>query len=521
MTSSAQRRFLSTNSPANSAFEGEPGVADERKPHISFEQIWRNFETVELSEQLSDWAIGGVYIWPLLRDRLMREVAENLGVFQRRIEAPRRAVPQISSFSVTRSKYAVVPFLRRDAAGVDQFSQPIIDELLNSGIEPLVIGVGDFDAARLAAGSSSATASASPTSSASSSSSTSPTLHIDQLEALFLRRHRPAAKRALAWVLIPQLGGARHFAKYQRVVAALEASFGAGATGQFQTFPRWLIVDFWAQREGWKRFFTAAGVRKVFVVNAWKRALIAGAQASGAWVVEPQHGVLSDKHPLLSWPATSSVSYLPNEVYVWGEFWARETGLPNSIKKTIIGAPQALTRLSRTAAEAPAAAAPAAESRADVLFVSQAQQTTRLFDIAIRAAEANPGRKFKIKPHPQESISQFESHLAGRSLPANLAILDVPESALELMSTFEFVVGVHSMALIEAIKLGAKVIVVQLEGWQYIEAIAKRGDVTLAPPTTDLVAELASSRVSKDPDYYFAPPLEASAFESLLLQERP
>lgn len=489
----------------------EPGMPEKREPHISFEQIWRTFDTVELSEQLSDWLIGGVYLWPLLRDRLMREVAENLGVFQRRIEAPRQVMPEISSFSVTRSRYAVVPFLRRDAAGIDQFSQPIITKLINSGIEPLVIGVGDFDGARLAAGSSSATSSAS-SSSPTSSASSSPTVHIDQLEALFLRRHRAAAKRSLAWVLIPQLGGARHFAKYQRVVSALEASLGAGATGQFRAFPRWLIVDFWAQRLGWKRFFKAAGVRKVFVVNAWKRALIAGAQAAGAWVVEPQHGVLSHKHPLLSWPANSSASYLPNELYLWGEFWARETGIPNSIKKTIIGAPGELSRLSSGESTSP---------RANILFVSQAQQTTRLFDIAIRAAEASPARNFKIKPHPQESLSQFEAHLAGRSLPSNLSILDVSESALELIPSFEFVVGVHSMALIEAIKLGAKVIVVQLEGWQYIEAIAKRGDVTLAPPTTDLVAELASSRVSKDPDYYFAPPLEASAFESLLLQERP
>ena len=106
-------------------------------------------------------------------------------------------------------------------------------------------------------------------------------------------------------------------------------------------------------------------------------------------------------------------------------------------------------------------------------------------------------------------------------MPSNLEILQSEVPALELMSQFEFVVGVHSMALVEALTLGAKVIVVKLEGWQYVEAIAARGDLILADANSDLVAEFAASRAAGEPDYYFAPPLEASAFETMLLQEKP
>jgi hypothetical protein len=158
-----------------------------------------------------------------------------------------------------------------------------------------------------------------------------------------------------------------------------------------------------------------------------------------------------------------------------------------------------------------------------VLFVSQVQQTTRLFEIALRAADANPSKNFVVKPHPQENAEQFRQHLRelGRRLPANLRFVDLSEPALNLVARSEFVVGVHSMALVEALALGAKVIAVQLEGWQNIEAIAKRGDLTLASPNTDLVAELASAGVARDPEYYFAQQLEASAFGQLVRKERP
>jgi hypothetical protein len=459
---------------------------------VTFEQIWLEVEAVDRAENLAGWSIGGVYLWPILRDRLIREICENLGVFQKRVDTPRKPLPQISAFSIRRSPYALVPFLRKNHLGQDPFSQPVLEGLQSAGFDPMVLGMGDADF----------------------------DLHVEQLETFFLAKYRGVAKTRLAWALTSRLGGGKHFAKYQRVIRAIEASLNAaGASGQYSTLPRWLVVDFYAQRMGWKRLFKAAGTRKIFIVNAWKRALIAGAQSAGAKVIEIQHGLLSVMHPLLGWPGRDSIAYLPDEIYLWGEFWARETGLPSSMLKTVIGAPAQLG-----AAQITRATSESASSRVNrVLLVSQAQQTTRLFDIAIRAAVASPQLSFSIKPHPQENLAQFSDHLreSGQQMPANLEILQTEETALDLMAQFEFVVGVHSMALVEALTLGAKVIVVKLEGWQYVEAIASRGDLILAEVNSNLVAEFAACRPAGKPDYYFATPMEASAFETLLLQEKP
>lgn len=469
-----------------------------------FEQIWRAFAQVEEAEKLADWQVAGVYLWPILRDRLMREVAEQLGVYQKRQDVSASvaaaAVAAPTEFQLVPSSYAVMPFLRRNSEGIDPFSVEIIRSLEAAGAKPLVFGVGSADFG-------------------------SGYPQVEHLERLFFNRHRLEAKLRVAPAVLPIFGGAKHIAKHARVIAFLEKALpasefvGAKAsgsiTGRFKPFPRWLLVEFVAHRTGWKALFQKAGVKKLFIVNAWKRALIAGAQDAGVWVVEPQHGLLSNRHPLLAWPNRKSVAYLPNELLLWGDYWAQETDLPKSVLPTIIGEPSSLVNIRSQAASSSRVAG-------SVLIVSQAQQTTQILDIALRAADANPGLVFTLKPHPQELKSQFAAHLTavGRSLPANLHLAQPTESAFGLIASSEFVVGVHSMALVEALALGAKVVAVALPGHENIEAIATRGDLVLAPIDTDLTSELAQAKLAQNPSYYFAPALAPEFFTALLLSER-
>ena len=469
-----------------------------------FEQIWRAFAQVEETEKLADWQVAGVYLWPVLRDRLMREVAEQLGVYQKRQDVSASvaaaAVEAPTEFQLVPSNYAVMPFVRRNSEGIDPFSVEIIRSLEAAGTKPLVFAVGsaDFGSGRP---------------------------QVEHLERLFFNRHRLAAKLRVAPSVLPLFGGAKHIAKHARVIAFLEKALPttdfAGAiksgsiAGRFKPFPRWLLVEFVAHRTGWKALFKKAGVKKLFIVNAWKRALIAGAQAAGVWVVEPQHGLLSNRHPLLAWPNRKSVAYLPNELLLWGDYWAQETDLPKSVLPTIIGEPKSLINMRAKAAAGTRAAG-------TVLVVSQAQQTTQILDIALRAADANPGLVFTLKPHPQELKSQFADHLTsvGRSLPANLHLASPLESAFDLIAASEFVVGVHSMALVEALALGAKVVAVALPGYENIESIAILGDLILAPIDSDLRSELGQATLAQNPSYYFAPALAPEFFTALLLSER-
>lgn len=458
------------------------------KPFLTFEEIWRAFIQVEEDQQLVDFKVGSIYLWPLLRDRLMRDVAETLGVYERR-EDPENVADLAGEDSIVatfqKSHIAVIPFLRRDEKGGEPFSDFIVAGLRSEGISPLILGMGKHD---LGSGRP----------------------HVEVLERKFMRLYRNRAKFRVA----PTIRRS-HRARYDRVLAELAYELvgdsSAQITSRYEEFPRWLLVDFHAQRHGFKKFFKSAGVKTLVIVNAWKRGLIAGAQEAGVWVIEPQHGLLSNKLPLLSWPKTDVVDYLPNQLLVWGSYWAKIVDAPDAIERTIIGSPTKLSALQNQAIP---------HKPGTVLIVSQTQQTLKILDLAIRAAVANPDLKFVLKPHPQENpITMGDVSARAEQLPANLQFANPDASALPMIARAEYVVGVHSMALIEALALGAKVVALRLPGFENIQPFVSRGDITPADASGDLTKELSLSRVTPGARDYFAMPVSAKKLVEILMGE--
>lgn len=455
---------------------------------LNFDDIWQAFIDVEAEEQLVDFRVGSIYLWPLLRDRLMRDVAETLGVFEKR-EDPENVAelagdePIVASYA--KSEFAVVPFLRRSESGSDPFSDFIVEALRSEGHVPLIFGMGKSDIG-------------------------SGRPQIEVLERDFLRHYRNRAKLVVAPTI-----RRRHRAQYDRVLSGLAQRLtgesSATVTSRYGSFPRWLLVDFYAQRLGFKKFFKSAGVKTLIVVNAWKRGLIAGAQAAGVWVIEPQHGLLSPKSPLLSWKDTDVVDYLPNQLLTWGTYWGEIVDAPSAVERTVIGTPKRLAEIQSQAVQ---------HKPGTVLIISQVQQTSKILDLAIRAAVANPELKFVLKPHPQEkqiTLGDISSRIA--QLPENLQFANPLASALPMIARAEYVVGVHSMALIEAIALGAKVLAIRLPGFENIRPFVNRGDITPVDASSSLTEELALSRVAPKANSYFAEPVSSNKLVQILTGE--
>ena len=462
---------------------------------LGIDEVWQVFASIEQAEKLPAWRIGGVYLWPLLRDRLMREVAEQLGIYERRPEQTKVTDAPPAQFQITPSEYAVIPFLRRNPQGIDPFSAPVVEALEADGISPLIFGMGveDLDSGRP---------------------------QVEHLEREFVHRYRNIAKFMVAPWVMPALGGKAHIAKYARVIRHIETSLPSpvqpsdagtnqpgsqSVAGRYRKFPRWLLVEFTAQKIGWKQLFSKAGVRKLFVVNAWKRALIAGAQEAGVWVVELQHGATSSIHPLLSWPGQEHVAYLPNEFYQWGQYWSDCAQLPSDVVRTTIGAPNAITNMrSRQLAKI-------ANS---VLVTSQAHATSSIVAFVKAAAQAHPTAVFTIKPHPQEDVQQIHRLLTADQpsglMPSNVRVAEVGANTLELMARSQFVLGVYSTALFEATALGAKVGVLKFAGWGHIRALVERGDATLIESAAQFADFLTGGQQAGPADYYFDQPLSTA-----------
>ncbi|MFM6940011.1 MAG: hypothetical protein ACKOUD_05295, partial [Rhodoluna sp.] len=358
---------------------------------------------------------------------------------------------------------------------------------------------------------------------------------IEGLEQEFTARYR-----RLAMLLVAPTLRASHRAKYARVINHIEAALISQATqigvdvttitGPYRHFPRWLLVQFAAQRLGWKRFFLTAKVRKVFIVNAWKRALIAGAQAAGVTVVEPQHGAISGIHPYLSWAGQNWVAYQPDEFLEWGAYWGDVAALPASTKRKVIGAPDFITDAIQRAGEL--AKEGEAHEPNTVLVASQPHVSQLMVEFLLEAAATNPQHIFTLKQHPQEAPANF-----GRFAPANLVLADPNASTLDLISRSETVLGVYTTALFEALALGCKVGVLGFSGWQHIRGLVEQGDATLIADQDELRTFLAGAAIASEADssfdstaatstaargadyYYAAPASEAELWAAIKIAE--
>jgi hypothetical protein len=465
----------------------------DRKPSI--ERVWGVFAEIEARENLVSWRIGSVYLWPLLRSLLMREVAEQLGVFERRPPIPAVKLAE-TDIAFVPSDYAVVPFVRRNASGLDPFSTFIIDSIKSHGHKPLILGIGPDDCG-------------------------SGRPQVENLEQEFIARYGNLARLLVAPTL-----RASHSAKYARVIQHIESELLSATvdlgldvtkiTGPFRRFPRWLLVQFVAQRMGWKKFFKAARVRKVFIVNAWKRSLIAGAQAAGVTVVEPQHGAISGIHPFLSWAHQDWVAYQPDEFLEWGAYWGDVAELPANTVRKVIGAPAFIT--DALAHERQLAAEGEAHQPKTVLIASQAHATQTIAEFLVVAAAANPDHIFTLKQHPQEAPVNF-----GPNAPSNLVLADPAANTLDLIARSEFVLGVYTTALFEAFAMGCKVGVLGFSGWQHIRGLVERGDAKLIESQSELTGFLTSEGASTAPasaDYYYAQPVsEANLWAAIKIAQ--
>jgi hypothetical protein len=484
-----------------------------RKSKLTIEHLWSVFAQIEAKENLVSWQVGSIFIWPLIRASLMREVAEKLGVFEVRPPQAKVADSPAADITFAPSNYAVVPFVRRNSAGLDPFSTYIVDALVAHDEKPLILGMGPDDVG-------------------------SGRPQVEQLEREFLSRYRNLAKLVVA----PTLRKA-HADKYARVISHIEGSLAVNAeragvtltsiTGPYRAFPRWLLVDFWAQQRGWKKFFKDAGVRKVFVVNAWKRAMISGAQAAGATVVEPMHGAISDIHPYLTWPGQDWVAYQPDELLEWGAYWGEIAALPAATKRKVVGAPAAVDEA--VARERELAEIDQAHQTNTVFIASQAHATKKITKFLLAAAAAHPTFFFTLKQHPQEAPVDFEAvarsafrkgKLASSRVPSNLLLADPKLNTLEAMARSEFVLGVYTTALFEAFALGCKVGVLAFSGWHHIRALVERGDATLINDLAELDEFLkansghdVSGRRERAEYYYAKPASEADLWAAIKIAE--
>lgn len=434
--------------------------------------IWHNFADIEDRESLVDWRVAGIALWPLIKNRLMRHISETAGVIE-------PTDPQPSVFDIPNpvdadahrrivgpASVVIMPFLRRTADGIDPFSHDIAAEYVRRGESVVTFAVG-----------------------ASDDGTGRPSL--ERLIRDYTARYR---RRSQVIVASRMLGDRSADAKWARVIAHIETIPGANA-GPYRRFPLWLLVEFTSQRHGFQRLFRQLGTRVLVMVNAHRNAVIAGAQAAGVWVVEPQHGVVSSTSAVLTWRGHDSVPYQPNEFLAWGQYWIDSVGFAGNVRGTVIGSPAAV-----------AATRQSTEPRdpTTVVIVSQPEQTRAIADFAVKIAREFPRLNIVVRPHPKEL-----SYALPINSPTNVRLDSGDRSLISRMASAGIVIGVYSTALFEGYALGCRVGILDLPGREHVGALLGLPGVSLITDTADL-HELHEATVDRiqaaaASEYFYAP----------------
>lgn len=219
----------------------------------------------------------------------------------------------------------------------------------------------------------------------------------------------------------------------------------------------------------------------IVVVGYCKKAVCEAAKECGIKVVELQHGVITKYHLGYSYPNNTKVNYFPDYLLTYGDYWQGDyIPLP---KENIISygfkhfneRKKILENLEK--------------NNKQIIVISQGTIGEKLSAIILETAKVMSEYKFIYKLHPGEYYNWKEKYpkLKEASRLDNVEVIDHSNEDLYIyLKESEFVIGVYSTVIFEALGFDCKSIVVDLPGVEYLDELIYKGLVKVAKNSSDI-----------------------------------
>ena len=240
---------------------------------------------------------------------------------------------------------------------------------------------------------------------------------------------------------------------------------------------------------------------KVFLVCSYgyKMALISAAKRLNVETIEMQHGTMNKYHFGYSYPAQSDVEYFPEKIYFFGEYWRDCMHFPLSgTNREIYGFPYFKWQLEKFSS--------CSKKPKQILVISQGTIGKALASFLLESKHFLSQYEIVYKLHPGEYDRWKESYpdLVSLSKLENVRITKKEDQLYSLLAESEFVIGVYSTAIYEALSFNCKVILVNLYGVEYMEDLISKDIVKVAQNSSKLGCLLQETAFKKfDSQYFF------------------
>lgn len=227
---------------------------------------------------------------------------------------------------------------------------------------------------------------------------------------------------------------------------------------------REMLINFESEYKYYTSFFKIKQPEKIYIICSYgQEALIKAAQDLNIEVVELQHGMMTKYHVGYNFLEVK-VPYFPDKLLLWGEYWKNNVELPKNIKIELYGYPYFRRQYKNYKN--------IVKNSNQVIFISQGTIGKSLSEKAIEFTKENPNLKVVYRLHPGEFLrwkKEYKDLYENRNLE-NLEISDNNDKNLyEYLFESEYLIGVYSTVIFEALNLGLKVGVVNLFRYEDID----------------------------------------------------
>jgi len=240
--------------------------------------------------------------------------------------------------------------------------------------------------------------------------------------------------------------------------------------------------------------------KKVYcVISYGQKPLISACKDNNIETVEFQHGFMSKYHLGYSYPGKQKIHYFPDKIFLFGKYWSSSTPLPLSEHQIIYdGFPYIERKLRKVTVS---------KRKNQILFISQQPMGKDLFKISCKFARKHPDYIVIFKPHPTEiayaKIDQYSRKIKG--LKNFILIQSNSTDIYNLLASSEYVVGIFSTALFEAIAIKCKVLLVNLPGIENMENFLEKKYAILVNNEDDIYESINHYSLDHiDPKQFFS-----------------
>ena len=263
------------------------------------------------------------------------------------------------------------------------------------------------------------------------------------------------------------------------------------------------IKRFQAGSQYYDRLFKKTKPKAVFLVVYYTNMeFVYAAKKNNIPVIEIQHGVITPYSLSYNFPGrVKPLDYFPDKIMTFGDYWRDSAECPIPKEHMIsAGYPYLEKRVEKFKE--------INKLPKQVLFVSQGTIGKKLFEIALDFAKKMPDYQVIYKLHPGEFHEWKTKYCVTKEYLEikNFVVLDQNKKELyEYFAESQYVVGVYSTAIYEAIAFGCQCILADLPGIEYMEKFISIGNISLIKNATELVSEIAEKKehVMDNKEYFF------------------